>query len=281
MSNIAPAALVEAPARQPLPYGLMSVLQPRPNDGENRWMNGITWESLGCDPVSGIGEVACAPGEDGTTQATGLPKNLDAHPVEDPEFEAFTVYGTYSCTPVGNTLDRAQQRATEHLLAGEEARVEQAIWTGDLDNTSFATGAEDAGAGSLVVAVANLEQWLAENYGAVGVIHMTVKAALLAVFKGVAEVKGNRLVTKIGTPIVAGAGYPGTGPTGQAPAAGSTYIYATPALVGYRSEVFPGADQEGGFDRAKNNLTAVAERVYSVGWDACGTAFSLAALPEG
>lgn len=281
MSNIAPAALVEAPVRQPLPYGLLSVLQPRPNDGENRWMNGITWETLGCDPVSGIGDVACEPGEDGTTQATGLPKNLEKHATPDPEFEAFTVYGTYTCTPVGNTLAHAQQRATEHLMSGEEARVEQAIWTGDLDNTGFAAGAEDAGAGSLLRAVANLEQWIAENLRAKGVIHMTREAALLGLAKDALEIKGNQIQTLLGTPVVAGSGYPGTGPAGEDPAADSTYVYATPAMTGYRSEVFPGADQQGGFDREKNNLTAVAERVYSVGWDACGTAFSLAALPEG
>lgn len=284
MSNLAPAALVEAPARQPLPFGLLSVLAPRPS-GDGRWMNGITWEALGCDPVSGIGQPDCEPGEGGITTAVGLPKNLDKRDAEDPEFEAFTVYGTHTCSPVGNSLENAQQKATQHLQAGEEARVEQAIWTGDLytdtDAEGFAESAEDAGAGSLTVAIANLEQWLASNYGSVGVLHMTVKTAALAVTKGIAEVKNNRLVTKMGTPIVAGAGYPGTGPTGQAPAAGSTYVYATPALVGYRSDIFPGADTEGGFDRAVNNLTAVAERVYSVGWDNCGTAYSLAALPEG
>jgi hypothetical protein len=280
MANFAPAAQVEAPARQPLPFGLMSVLAPR-SAADDRWQAGITWEALGCDPVSGIGQVACEPDENGRTTATGLPKNLDGHPAEDPEYDAFTVYGTYVCSPVGNSLEYAQRRAEEHLLSGEEARVEQALWTGDLDNTGFATGAEDAGPGSLVRSVAALEQWLAENYRAKGVIHMTREAALLGVVKGVLEVKGNTLVTRLGTPVVAGSGYPGTGPTGQAPAAGSTYVYATPAIVGYRSAVFPGADNEGGFDRAVNNVTAVAERTYVVGWDNCGTAYSLAALPEG
>jgi hypothetical protein len=268
------AQIVEGPTRQPLPFGLFSVLTPRPS-GDDRWqMEGVQWETLACTPASGIGD-PCA--ED----VTGLPKNLGVSGGDLGEGSAFTVYGSYTCNPIGTTFQTVADRATQHLLTREEARVEQAVWTGDLDNTGFVTGAEDAGAGTLKRGIANLEGWLATNYGSKGVIHMTRAAALLAIDAGVVEVKGSTLQTKIGTPVVAGAGYPGTGPTGQAPAANSTYIYATPAMLGYRTDVFPGVDPvEAGLNRSKNDLHAVSERTYLVGWDPCGTAYALVTLPE-
>lgn len=274
------AQVVEGIARQPLPYGLFSVLTPRTAADAHWQAEGVTWETLTCDPVSGIGDY-CAPDPE---DRTGLPKNLDAGAGTPGLADPFTVYGVYTCSPVGHTLDYAQQRAQEHLLAREEARVEQALWTGDLDNTGFAEDSEQAATGvSLVRGIAALEQWLATNYGSQGVIHMTREAALVAASDavGALQVVGNTLRTRLGTPVVAGAGYPGTGPTGQDPAAGSTYLFATPALLGYRSEVFPGVDPvSAGFDRASNDLHAVAERAYAVGWDPCGTAYALATLED-
>lgn len=269
---------VEGIARQALPFGLFSVLTPRASADDHWQADGIEWETLGCAPASGIGQ----PCDD---DVIGLPKNLTDSGAAGGTAEAtpFTVYGSYNCSPVGHPLQYAQDRATEHLLAREEARVEQALWTGDLGNDGFAAEAVNAGSGavSLVRALAQLEQWLAVHYGSQGVIHMTREAALLAAEDRGLTVKGNTLTTRLGTPVVAGAGYPGTGPTGQNPAAGTTYLYATPALVGYRSEVFPGVDPVGaGLDRSSNDLHAVAERTYVIGYDPCGTAYALANLGD-
>lgn len=268
---------VDGIARQSLPYGLFSVLTPRVSADEHWQADGIEWEPLGCEPASGIGQ----PCDD---DVIGIPKNLDSAGGAGGVAEAtpFTVYGSYNCSPVGHPIQYAQDRATEHLLAREEARVEQALWTGDLGNTGFASGSVNAGSGaasSLVRALAQLEQWLAVNYGSQGVIHLTREAALLAAEDRGLMVKGNSLVTRLGTPVVAGAGYPGTGPTGAEPADGETYIYATPALAGYRSEVFPGTvPVEAGLDRATNDLHAIAERTYVIGYDPCGTAYVLTNL---
>lgn len=268
--------VVEPITRQPLGFGLFSVLTPRPS-GEDRWqIEGVQWETLACAPASGIGQV-CVEGA-----VTGLPKNLDLGGGDMGEALPFTIYGSYSCNPVGSPGPQAMaDRATEHLLSREEARVEQAIWTGDLDNVGFAEDAENVGAGSLKRVIARLEGWLAREYGSKGVIHMAREVALLAIDIGMLEVKGTGLQTKLGTPVVAGAGYPGTGPTGQAPGANTSYVFATPAMLAYRSDVFPGVDPvEAGLDRSTNMLHAVSERTYVVGWDPCGTAFALATLPE-
>lgn len=273
--SYAPPTVVEGVARQPLPGGLLSVLTPR-GGADAHWQNGIEWETLGCAPVSGIGDPSCDPEE----PTTGLPKQFqDSGDLG--EASPFTVYGSYKCNPVGHTIEYAQDRATEHLLAREEARVEQAIWTGDLDNQGFAEGAVNAGSAAVSVrrAIAQLEGWIGRNYGSLGVIHMTREAAFIAAAGDELTLKNGKLYTSLGTPVVAGAGYPGTGPTGQSPAGGQTYMYATPALVGYRSEVFPGSTPpSAGLDRSKNDLYAVAERTYVVGWDPCGTAYAIASF---
>lgn len=277
----APPAVVEAPARQPLPFGLFSVLSPRPGDG-GRWENGIQWESLGCTPVEGIGGF-CATGEGGEpVDPIGLPKTFDPGGGVG-EAEPFTVYSSYVCSPAGHPdpEDYAQGQALARLLSREEARVEQALWTGDLGNVGFAAGAVPAdgtgAAAPLVEAVASLEWWLGAVYGSLGVIHMSRPAALLAIKQGVVERVGSSLQTVLGTPVVAGAGYPGTGPDGGDPGEGEAYLYATPALIGYRSEAFAGTSGPGGgFDPRRNDLYATAERTYVIGWDTCGTAYAVA-----
>lgn len=272
--SYAPAQVVDGITRQPLPYGLFSVLVPRTSP-DPHWQNGIQWESLTCAPASGIGDPNCDPEE----ETTGLPKNF-APSGDVGEATPFTVYGSYECSPVGHTVEYAQDRATEHLLAREEFRVEQALWTGDLDNEGFAEDADSVGTGlSISRAVAALDRWIATNYGSLGVIHMTREAADLAVSALVVVARPNGLYTNVGTPVVAGSGYPGTGPTGQVPDDDSTYIYATPALLGYRSEPFPGVTPpSAGLDKSKNDLYAVSERTYVVGWDPCGSAVALAEL---
>src|SRR3546814_5926530 len=71
----------------------------------------------------------------------------------------------------------------------------------------------------------------------------------------------------LGTPVVAGAGYPCTHP--DSVTAGS-WIVATPALMLYRSEIFTATNRPGDLlDRGQNNLFGIAERRYLVGWDEC------------
>lgn len=258
----APATVVDPIARTALPYGLLSTVTPRPV-GASRWENGVVWEPLPCSPASGIGDVDCDPEE----ETIGLPKNFPI-PGGTDDATPFTVYGSYECSPMGHDLEYAQERATEHLLAREEARAEQAIWTGDLGNVPNFTDADTDGAGPLApnLALAVAEQYIATEYGSLGVIHMSRFLATLMIADDLLEVRGTRLYTVLGTPVIAGAGYPGTHPDGTA----GWWIVATPALMAYRSEVFTATNRPGDLlDRAQNNLFGIAERRYLVGWDEC------------
>lgn len=270
ITTIAPPAVVTGAARAPLPFGLFSVLSTRePGMTGDRWEGGVQFEALTCEPVMGIGQPQCDPDE-----TVGLPKVLDAAGNEIGEASPFTVYGHFTCAPVGWTSETAGARAEAHLQAREEARVERALWTGDLGNTpNLVTDATVLGSGALSwgSGIGALEAWLGANYGSLGVIHVTRAAAVELLREGYLEVRSGRLVTVLGTPVVAGAGYDGSGPT--AAGGGESWAYATPALFGYRSGVFTSSNRAGDLlDRGVNTLYSVAERTYLLGFDPCGHA---------
>lgn len=262
---MAPAARVSGAPRQALPFGLFSHLAFR--GGTERWENGTTWETLTLDGIGGLG----SPDRENDGAVQGLPKTLTANGGEWGEALPFTVYGHFTCSPLGWSPADAQAQAEQHLLVREEARVEQALWTGDLGNAP-ALDAAFTELTSAEVGVAHaiglLEQHIASEYGSLGMIHLSRAAATVALAEDVVEVRGTRLYTRLGTPVVAGTGYPGTGVNGEVVADGTEWILGTPPLFGYRSEVFTSSNRPGDLlDREDNDLYAVAERTYLLGFD--------------
>lgn len=265
MVLIAPPAPVAAPARTALPYGLGSVLGWRTGD---RFMTGVTWVTLTCDPAGGRGGPHCDP-ED----VVGLPKDLTGERVIA-DATPFIVYGHDQCAiGGGNTPQVGQEFATNHLLAREEARVEQALWFGDLGNTPNFVGANGYDApvdlgefGDALLALAAIEQGLAEQYGSLGVIHMSRATATL--LGKHLDKRGGRLYTRgLDTPVVAGTGYP------------DNAIVGSGALLGYRGDVITSSNRPGDLlDRADNVMYAVAEREYVIGFDPCPVV--VATFPE-
>lgn len=267
---------VEPPARSALPYGLFSVLTPRGAD--SHWsLFGVTWEALSCEGAGG---------STGQCDSEGNPievgNDLSVSPVTG-SAESFHVSGSYSCSLIGGkSPEEGVQKALEHLLTREESRVEQALWNGDLGNTGFAAGAvlvgDSAGAGAGVT-VGALEKWLGANYGSLGVLHMDRLVATYLLTKGTLVARGSSLYSVLGTPVVSGAGYPGTDPSGSDPSPGTGLIYATPTLIGYRSEPTANADPASSFfDPSHNDFTATATRSYAIGFDPCGTAYAVVSM---
>lgn len=244
--------VVDGHPRAGLPFGIFSVLTLR-ESADMHWANGIEWESLTCAPASAISDPDCTPmdlffDEFGDTGMA----------------DAFDVYGSSKCgTPGGPGYAEAEERATAHLLAREEAQVEANVWAA---MAAQAVDLNPAGALTPEKALAALEGWMGRTYGSLGVIHGTRQAASL--WSRQVDPSGSRLLTKIGTPVSAGAGYPGTSPVGAAPATGEQWVMASPALFGYRGSTFAAAQ----LDRAKNDMYAVAQRLYVVGFDPCGVA---------
>lgn len=279
----APRALVQGPDRQPIPFGLFSVLTFRTSAADGRWENGIQWER-------GTPSAASAFGDWDSTSTPGYPKSLDPTWDRDEVSEIatpFTVYGHWRGSPVGWDADAASAEARRHLLTREEAAAANILWTGAqgvvpnlqgtgaADDPTLVTPLTDTPVGVL----AELEQWIADSYGSLGVLHMGRRLATYLVEADLLTVRGATLQTVLGTPVVASAGYPGTGPANVSDGSEdlTTWVYATAPLFGYRSEVYEPTDgRDDLFDRGTNTRTAVAERAYVIAFD---TSVGLAAAP--
>ncbi|QHB37158.1 hypothetical protein QDA03_gp83 [Microbacterium phage Terij] len=240
----------------------------------DRWEGGVKFDALTCEPAIGRGGPDCDP----EAEIPGLPKPLDDF--DGPNFNGlgtpFVILGEFSCSPIGGGFNRAQEGANAHLLAREEARAEQALWYGDLGSVPNFSGANGYDApvdlgefADAPVALAAIEQGIAEQYGSQGVIHMSRATATL--LRRYLEKRGGRLYTQaLDTPVVAGAGYP----DGE--------IVGTPAMFGYRGEIMTASNRPGDLlDRAQNQMYAVAERTYVLGIDPCPIVHASFPMPEG
>lgn len=280
--------IIEGPDFTPLPNFLWDAAQHPSTTGNNaHWQQGVTWiERCGgagttyeeCLAVTGTGGTPAAP--------ANLADNVDQI---NRGATAFTVFAQFDCSPVGQ--DYQQDKAVEALSRMEGYQASRAFWTGTaggqttvwphlaanttLDDpqgirlqtaaSPLVTGGDDA-----AVVLGQVESALAQCYGGQGVIHIPYLA--LPTFTSrmliMPESPTGPLRTLAGNLVVPGVGYTGSSPAGAAPAAGTSWIYATGAVFGFRSEVFA-REMPGTFDRAKNTVKMIASRTYLFGFECC------------
>lgn len=231
-------ALVSAPVRQPLPYGLFSVLT------FGTWTtahsSGIRLTDRECGQLDPLPLQWC----------TGWELPDPAECADDVKFEAFSV-PSMTINPIFSGDRTAQERAEARLLAFEQYAVEKWLWG------LFETRGWDAATSNNISAtIGLLEEKIAADYSGVGVIHLTRGLALWGLDTGVLETSRQRLQTKLGTPVVAGGGY-GTVNDGAV---------ATGPLVGFRSDVY---EPDTVRDLGHNNASGFASRDYVIGFDDC------------
>jgi len=259
MPIIAPKQRVSAPAATPLPGGLFSQFAPI-EDSSVRWENGVTWEDVERAQLGAIGQWQ-SPGT-----VPGLPKTLTDPKCLTLESQApLTVYAAYRTTALSHSPQEATQIAASRLLLQEEHAVEQALWSG-APNRGLGLGkvrsyaAKGAGKLDMPQGLAALEHYAAQ-YGAQPTLHIPRRlASLMASAKLIKDARGGGFETRLGTPVVVGAGYPD-----------EMQIVATGPIVIYRGEAFTSTNGAGGFDKGQNDVTGVAERQYVIGfnkWDA-------------
>lgn len=275
--------IVDTPAFATLPYGLWDSIQhPAPENAH--WQQGITWVERcpdgattydDCLAVTGTGEAPPAPpAKTGNVDQT----TRGATP--------FTVYAEFDCSPVG--LADAARVAADALARVEGRQVEATFWSGTAGGqiVAYPHLASDAaledGQGIVLQSTASttvtgadvahglgvLEQELADCYAGQGVIHIPRSALPTFAANGLVREAGGRLYTPAGNLLVVGGGYSGSGPDGAAPDPGTTWVYATGAVFGYRSEPYVSQVRDS-FDRAENTVRMIAERTYVVGFECC------------
>lgn len=265
MGQIVPPVYVEPAALEPHRFGLFSIAQ-MPTLLPDRWQAGIEWE-----PVWG-----------GTAE-----RRVYACPVDAPDFvtisaetnvreaQPFLAVAAYVCPPVGRTLDQAEVRARQYLLAGEERAVEAEIVSGAAGSQALSDEAVDvtptAGtAVPLTVGIQLLEQALYAGHGSVPAIMGEAGLAARAGFDSVVSRQGQHLETTLGSYVGFGAGFAdAAGPSyAPAPGPGEAWLYGFGRPTVYRGDVWVQPDEDNFLNRDNNEVVVLAHRPYVVTWSA-------------
>lgn len=220
-----------APTTTPLNGTLLSAATVQ--EGMN-WLDGrALFDSYNCMKFQAEAEW-CAPNN----------KNFDQAAVWQEGFR-FAAYGGVSCKAVGLDQGRMQSEVERVFKAGESTAVERALmkqrfvaetvddlWDAPTDITPGGTAVSPA------VGLALLEGFAADSYVGSPTIHIPVTIASLLSGNERIKVDGDRMWTRLGSKVAAGAGYdyPNTSPTGAAAAAGERWLYATGEVFVARSE---------------------------------------------
>lgn len=263
MGLIAPPTYVAPPAIEALRFGLYSIANmPAP---QGRWELGIEWE-----PVAG--ERAALRASECVDDYT---QSVEPREGEDTlEGIPFVVVGSYACKSASRPLDEAETRAVLHLSAGEERAVEYAIATGEMGNAPAFQGATDVTLTpgtpmNLADAFGVLESELAKTNGSVGAIHVPRLLGPMAQDFGLVAREGQHVETLLGTYVAFGGGYDlaNVGPDGNAPAAGTAWVFATGRPTIRRGEVFIQPDEAHFIDKQNNDVVILAQRTILVSWN--------------
>lgn len=193
---------------------------------------------------------------------------------------AFNVYTSQVCGTAGQDAAEAERRVRARMRVGESRAVERAFWgatTGD-DSTvvgviaqlTAASAVTDLGAAtSERAAVSLLEQQMATVYGGEAMIHARPRMAAYLGRDGI--VTGRPPRTTLGSRVVFGHGYAGTGPADELPDATTEYMVATGRVIIWRDgDVFVSPPDQL-INRTTNQRGLFAVRTYAIAVE-CGAA---------
>lgn len=283
--QLAPSAIVQGPAVSPPAHSLVVSAIPV-TEPDDRWEAGFEFcpelcvEPAVWSPLC-VGTPSYAGGlETKSVALTGGPGQPGGpcDPGGTIPYFPFIIESPVECGTRGFAEQDYVGRARRQVEAITPKALEGEFWTGAEvpDNPHLADG--DAvtviagGPYDARRAVAALNQAIAEcASGGRGMIHGTPEAITVLGGSELLAEDGGRLVTRVMRNIVvAGTGYPGTGPNGAAPAAGTSWLYATGMVQVRLSDirVVPDTFAEA-LDRATNMVNYRGERTAAASWDTC------------
>ncbi|WDZ84023.1 hypothetical protein [Micromonospora cathayae] len=256
-----PLVYVDAPATTPYRYGLFSAAAVVDPADQREFQAGVEWEPL-CVDAPAPTNIAAASDPDRATMV--LPDGV-------PSVKAGVIRLYAGLT--GRSVARPDllERARRALGAVEQQSLEHYVWTGEGDTEVYlADAGTEVLAGSdvtpvpLETGVGLLEARIGDRAGVLGVLWAPRWTGGWFAEKGQSRIEGPRLVGPLGNPIVF-AQTTGVGPGGAAPGAGEAWLYGTGPVMVRRSAVFLPKLPEA-LDRKDNEVFAVAQRFYTVGW---------------
>src|ERR1700755_1651890 len=124
-----PKTLVPAPSFDPRNFGLLSVVQPRYDEPDPHWRNGVIWQDI-CGLGASTFDPYCL--TTSSIPASGAPPAPKIDNIDWNTYGAipFTVLAKVDCSPVGYSQDEQRGRAVDALSRTEAYQVENAFWTG-------------------------------------------------------------------------------------------------------------------------------------------------------
>jgi hypothetical protein len=296
-----PRQNVRPPTYDARDYGLLTVVEPRYEEPDIHWRNGVQWESQ-CGLGSSTFDDACA-----EIDIYGKTRNIT---VANYGATPFVPFAEVDCSPVGYTEAEQFERALGAFARIEPYQVELSFWTGNvaasgmrayphlaanaqvLDATinpsvilQTATTVVTGATLDVVEGIARLEGALARCANGRGVLHVTPEVFDLMAFGMLLDKPRNGVMYSVaGNKVAVGAGYTGSGPDGTS-TTGVHWAYATSPVFAYRSSGDPrvGTTLTENLDRAVDTVKTIAERTYVLGYDCChfGVPISLGGMVSG
>jgi hypothetical protein len=188
----------------------------------------------------------------------------------------YVAYASQVCGVVGVSNQEAARIVRQKLVLGEQYAAEQALWHGGGGVTGIFEQLQAAGKVTTTAASANmvegvslLEQQLGAAYLGPMTIHARPRLAAWAATKNLVKVQrtsdGEKLKTHFGSQWIFGAGYAGTGPTGQAVGANDEWMWITGRVFVWRDpEIFVSPPDQM-INTTTNQRGLYASRAYMIG----------------
>lgn len=287
-------ALVPAPEKELLTYGLFSVAEIRPEPRVNgkvdpHWKNGIEWQNV-CPDGQTTYDKCISAGALGVSGLADPPPKAATASRSRWGATPFTVFVEVDCSAPG-FWDNADEIVKNTFTESEQFEVEQAFWTGSAGAANLvfphlaASTALVDGLTTLQLAAANvgptggvpldvvealgkIEQALSACVKGVGVIHITCELLPHLVAQHLLTEENGIYYSPAGHKISISAANLGTSPDGVL-TPNVRWMYATGPVFLYRNVgTFVGNRIES-LDRSVNTEKRIYERTYVIGYDCC------------
>lgn len=281
--------VIPAPLASPPRQGLLASAV-RPDVAGRRWEGGIIFHpeaSLGALPnAGGAWWDGCLSG--GEVGVPELDKTDGPSCLPDVDYLPWYVVEAQKRPATSFGPEEYQAIATRRLIANESIKAEHEFWSGYVAQTSgsgnnyLAHAATPViGTGSIVSALAALQQYLADRIPGRGMIHARPYVVSLWRSAHLVEQSGNLLLDVFGNIIVAGQGYDGTAPQGTST---NPYVleaaYATGLVQYLGGDVTNVGSYSEDLNRETNEVTVRAERLTATFHDEQAQACALVDLTD-
>ena len=264
--------LVPTAGLEVAPFGILSPATTTYDHSDSFWTSGFTYENKDAGIVVVNGPIAGGGDEDITvidnSGATELYKTY--YPFDIKGSVKVSTMGTNPEdieAAVNSALDIVTQKAVEFEFY--EGQIAQTL-TSPNDNRYLASAQTfdvtptPGQAVKVRYGLGVLEQALAlGSIGATGTIHVTRDVATALDL----DRDGKKLITPLGTPVVAGVGYTKVGPDGSTAAEGTAWMYATGPVSVRLGKTFVTPEKlNQAIDIRINNIQYYADRAAAVTW---------------